>query len=118
MPTLTLVETIPDVLYEIERGEHANVRWDEPIEHGSRNVYSGWIADAGVEGSPDEMIEIAQAIRARSGVSFVRCAVLVEAAHNKVRFWSPRNSSKDGVCTLAEADALADVIEAKLGERA
>lgn len=116
MPALTLVETIEGALYEIERAEHPNTRHDEPTKRGTRLVYSGWIADASVEGSAQEMREIATAIRRRSKVTFKRAAVLVESNRCRVRFWSPRNSREDGLCSLAEADALADEIDAKLGK--
>ena len=110
MPKLTLVEKA--VGYAIERAEHEKRWWDEPTDHGAMAFYSGWISDAAIAGSADEMLEIAAAIRRRGQESFKRCAVVV--SYDLVRFWSPRNSTKDGVCTLAEADALADVIEAKL----
>lgn len=70
-----------------------------------------WISDASVEGTAEEMHEIARAIR-RSGSYFARrCAV--SWSNGCAEFHSPRNSS-GGISqrfTQAEAMALAEQIE-------
>lgn len=59
------------------------------------------------------MLAIAAAIEAREPERFKRCAVAFDGG--RVKFWSPRNSvGHPGVVSLAEADALAAKIRAKL----
>lgn len=87
--------------YVIERAEHDGREWMEPD-------------NADVEGTAEEMRELARAIRARSSAYFRRCAVAVVGS--RVDFWSPRNSTAAGSVALADADALADEIDAKLGK--
>ena len=94
-----------DDWYIIEKVEHDNEEWFKKTEYGFALMCSSRISDADVEGSAAEMIEIAKAIIARSSVSFRRCAVYCDETH--AHFSSPRNSTKNGSVTLAEADALA-----------
>jgi hypothetical protein len=58
------------------------------------------------------MREIAKAIRERGRYYARRCSVTIEG--DTARFRSPRNSSKDGVTSLAFADELAELIEKTL----
>jgi len=96
----------------IERAEHNNTRGlgVHPTLGCTMLMYSGRISDADVEGTGEEMRAIAKAIKERAGVRFKRCAVNVWAEADRVEFCSPRNSTVDGECTLAEADELADLI--------
>lgn len=94
--------------YVIELKEHDDKVWVEPTLHGGRLNHSGRFSDADVEGSKEEMLSIAAAIKARGSESFKRCAVRVNG--DDVFFWSPRNSQRQGHVTLAIADALADEI--------
>lgn len=99
MPRLTLTECKELWhCYIIERAEHDG---------------SARFSDADVEGSREEMLAIAEAIEKRGNAHFRRCAVT--AVHEPVRFWSPRNSTEDGIVSYAEADALAQEIRARLG---
>ena len=106
-----------DDWYTIERASHANVHGVEQRDGYSALIYSGRVSDACVEGSAEEMVEIAKAIRARGRYSAKRCAVAIDGA--SAQFWSPRNSMSDdaGRTTLAAADALAAQIEIDLAVR-
>lgn len=110
---LTIRKSDPDSDWDwwvIERAEHDGRMWMEPTGPNSASLRcSARISDADVEGTADEMKMIAEAIKARSRFSAKRCAVMVEG--EQVKFWSPRNSQKDGITTLACADELAKLIE-------
>lgn len=100
--------------YTIIRQEHEGKEWLDPIgNNGFQYMNSERISDACVEGTAFEMIEIAQAIKSHSFASFKRCAVSVEG--NSVSFYSPRNSTMDGVTTLEEADEFANQVLSELG---
>lgn len=60
-----------------------------------------------------EMKGIATAIDRRGSFHAKRCAVEV-MGDGSVHFWSPRNSQNPGVVTLADADALAQLIHKEL----
>lgn len=95
-----------------EPGEHRE--WMEQTGPGSLAFrVSSRLGDADVEGYPDEMLAIADAIERRSSVVFKRCSV--DATGDVVRFCSPRNSTVDGTATLAAAQDLAEQIRAKFG---
>jgi hypothetical protein len=117
MPALTLrkSDTLAD-WYSIEKAEHDGRTWlEKNTELGCMEImYSGRISNADVEGTADEMLAIAAAIENRSDVCFERCSV--EVCGGLTHFDSPRNSTRPGTVTLAEADALAKEIRAKLGE--
>ena len=103
--------------YLIERAEHDGRTWyeDRVTEYGmayTAFMSSARISDADVEGTADEMLAIADAIVRRDEVWFTRCAV--NAGEEPVRFCSPRNSSRDGECSLAEADELTVMIREML----
>lgn len=97
--------------YVIEREEHDGREWLEQTGPNSAALRcSSRFSDADVEGTSFEMLAIADAITARSGAHFKRCAV--RATGEDVEFWSPRNSQTHGWCTIAEARALAEEIRA------
>lgn len=95
-----------DDWYVIELAEHDGKVWLEPREHGASLNHSGRFSDADVEGTKEEMLSIAAAIKLRTSESFKRCAVRVNG--DDVFFWSPRNSQRQGHVSLAVADELAD----------
>lgn len=114
MPELTInkCEWMGD-WYLIERARHDGREWMEQIGPGITALRnSARISDADVEGPACEMLSIARAIRERRSVDFKRCSVEIDG--DEARFCSPRNSRRDGIATLAEADDLADKIEAML----
>lgn len=66
------------------------------------------IADADVEGSSGEMVQMAMAVLAGEECEEARrCAVQVDAEKDRVYFWSPRNSMKKGSVKRDEAEAWA-----------
>lgn len=92
--------------YVIERAEHDGRSWFEPVAKNAMSLQcSSRFSDADVEGFAFEMLEIAAAIEQRGRASFKRCRV--DATGEPVRFSSPRNSQRDGECSLQEADELA-----------
>ena len=98
-----------DDWYLIVKAEHDGREWTEKTgPNSSRFMCSERISDACVEGSEEEMLGIAQAIKLRERRSFGRCAVAFLS--DGVHFWSPRNSTTHGVVTVEEADELADQI--------
>lgn len=114
LPSCPLTLVGKDDWYTIERAHHARKFGMQPDpELGCMMVtYSGRISDADVEGTAEEMLSIAEAIEQRGSCSHGRCAVSVEG--DLVSFRSPRNSRRDGVVRLEDADALAAEIRAKL----
>lgn len=92
--------------YTIEKSEHENKQWLEQVGLNSFSFMdTARISDACVEGTAEEMIEIARAIENRTSASFKRCAV--HFGDDGVHFCSPRNSTVDGVVSIEEADELA-----------
>lgn len=83
------------------------------IERAPSEGHSARFSDASIEGTAEEMLALARAIKARGGFSAKRCAVAVDG--EVVAFRSPRNSREDGLVSLVVADALAAEIFAKLG---
>lgn len=104
--------TFLDDWWLIERAEHDSRVWVEPTKYGTALMCSSRVCDADIEGSPGEMLEIADAIERRGEFHARRCAVHVRGAD--VHFWSPRNSMKHGVVNLEEADELVTVIRSVL----
>lgn len=108
-----------DDWYTIIKAEHDGRVWVEDISESSgiprhqKLMLSERISDACVEGTAYEMLEIAKAIKEKADISFRRCAVSFE--YDGVHFYSPRNSSIDGIVSIDEADELADQILEKLG---
>lgn len=114
--TITKSEGMGD-WYLIERAEHDGRTWLEPMNLGGGSSCMAFMtaarfSDADVEGSAEEMRDIATAIENRSTESHKRCGV--DATGDPVKFRSPRNSQRDGECTLAEADELAALIRSML----
>ncbi len=101
-----------DNWFTIEKAEHEYKYGIGRNEYGMCMTWSGRISDADVEGDREEMLGIAEAIENRSGYSADRCAVEIQG--DEAHFCSPRNSLKDGVVPLADADELAKEIRAKL----
>jgi len=98
-----------DDWYLIVKAEHDGREWIEKTgSNSSHFMCSERISDACVEGDMHEMLTIARAIRVRQRSIFGRCAVAFWS--DGVHFWSPRNSSEDGVVSIEEADELADQI--------
>ncbi len=112
LPDLTMRKSDLDDWYVIERAEHDGRKWLEPIHGGMALRCSARFSDADVEGNSYEMLGLAKAIKERGRQSFKRCSVHIDG--DRAYFNSPRNSQTDGVCTLAQADALADSIIAAL----
>ena len=102
-----------DDWYTIEQAAHSGAVGMAATSYGFALTYAGRISDADVEGSAEEMLSIADAIERRANISHKRCAVSVDG--DRVSFRSPRNSQRDGIVSLAEADELAAEIRAKLG---
>ncbi len=97
-----------DDWYVIEKKEHENKGWMEPTEYGAAFRWSGRISDADVEGTGEEMLAIAAAIKQRKSISFYRCAA--EVVTDGYNLSSPRNSQEPGFISFSEADALAESI--------
>ena len=96
-----------DDWYTMERAEHEGRQWLEPTGPNSMQFMdSARISDACVEGTAEEMRELAKAIKARGSASFKRCAVRVDG--ERAYFCSPRNSTRDAEVPLADADEFAD----------
>lgn len=103
-------DVLPD-WYLIERAEHDGREWFEEVSPNCSVLRcSARFSDADIEGSLGEMIAIADAIRCRGRIEFKRCAVRFVFNETKAEFWSPRNSQKRGVVSIADADDLADQI--------
>lgn len=112
LPELTLVKSDSlDDWYTIERKDHENRIDFIPTEYGASLWFSGRISDADVEGTSQEMLDIADAILSKSRVSHHRCAVIHEG--NRVLFNSPRNSLQMGVTSPEHAVSLAMEIKGK-----
>lgn len=112
MPKLVLNDGGMEGWFVIERAEHDGRSWMEKVDTNCFALRcSSRISDADVEGYASEMLAIAEAIEKRGRASFKRCAV--DATKEPVTFCSPRNSQRDGECSLAEADDLAKQIRAK-----
>ena len=103
-----------DDWYVIERAEHDNRHWMEPIDGGMALRYSGRFSDADIEGTHEEMIGIAEAIESESDYDAKRCSVRFcePGEPGEVAFNSPRNSMEDGFVSLAEAADLVKPIRA------
>jgi hypothetical protein len=80
-------------------------------------VIDGTGAAASIEGSKDEMIEMANAINNKSRASGYRCAVSYDLHQNVIEFWSPRNtqdSSEAGSASYNDALELSELIKKTL----
>lgn len=111
--TLKLCDDIIPNWCVIERAEHNGASGIARTEHGFAFVTAARFSDADVEGTRAEMLAIATAIEHRTAFHAERCAVHFEG--DEVCFHSPRNSTRDGRVSIADADELAAEIRAKLG---
>lgn len=103
-----------DDWFTIEHRDHANIHELRPMAFGGMGLYySGRISDADVEGTAEEMREIASAIRALGMAGATRCAV--DATGEHVLFSSPRNTMRPAQVTHEHAAALATQITNELG---
>ena len=104
---------LPD-WFTIIRAEHDGREWlEKTAPNCSQLMLSERLSpEACIEGHAQEMIELALAIKHRDSVSFKRCAVHFEP--DGAHFCSPKNSKKDAVVSVEEADALANQIFAEL----
>mgnify|MGYP000908259882 FL=1 len=68
--------------------------------------------EACIEGTAEQMLALARAIQLREAVSFKRCAVHFEA--DGVHFSSPKNSERDAVVSVEDAEEFAAHVLAKL----
>lgn len=107
--------------YVIERSEHDGRGWWDRTPFGRQWCKSSRICGNGgfsadIEGSAEEMREIARAIRGRSEYGANRC--YVDARWEPVRFGSPRNDNgRKGEASLEEANDLAWQIERLLDQK-
>lgn len=101
-------------VYAVERAAHDGRAWVEHVgDRAQRYMTSAKICDADVQGSADELLELASAIGARGEFAGHRCAVRV--AGDRAWLWSPADPGRAAVVPLARADALAAAIAARLG---
>ncbi len=102
-----------DDWYVIERAEHEGRVWLERTgPNGMKFMDSARISDACLEGTAEEMREIAKAIKDHGSASFRRCSVRVDGGY--AYFCSPRNSKIEAVVPLEDAAEFADLALAML----
>ncbi len=112
---MKLIKPFPESdWYCIERAEHDGREWEENrISDGWHITYymrSARICNADVEGTLQEMVDLAYAIRKRRDEDYKRCCV--EFVGDGFRLNSPRNSNDEwAYVSLEEADDLASQIE-------
>ena len=102
--------------YVIERAHYEGEDQWEPTEYGRRLMKPARIAGfyACVEGSGEEMLSLAKAIKEGSRERFKRCGV--DATGTRVIFSSPRNGEGvEGSVSMKAAVKLADQILEELG---
>lgn len=103
-----------DDWYTIVRAEHDGLEW---IEHTGPNSMRFMCSErlspeACIEGNADEMLAMANAIRSRKAVLFKRCAVHFE--RDGAHFSSPKNSERDAVVPVEDADEFASQVQDEL----
>jgi len=102
-----------DNWYTVIRTEHDGKEWWQECDSPYGGKYTQWmkserlVPDACIEGSGDELVEIAIAIQDKRDVSFKRIAVRFEK--DGVHLYSPKNSNTDGVVSLEEAREFAEI---------
>lgn len=96
--------------YTIVRAEHSGHEWWERTGPNSLRYMSSerLSPEACIEGPGYEMLAVAEAIKARGEVSFRRVEVRHEA--DGFHFRSPKNSERDAVVSVEDADELAQSI--------
>lgn len=99
-----------DDWYTIVRAEHDGRDWMEQLgPNSARYMCSERLSpEACIEGTADEMLAIAVAIKCRGSVRFKRCSVRVEG--NVAYFCSPKNSEHDAAIPLAEAHQFSEQV--------
>lgn len=100
--------------YTIVRAEHDGMEWIERTgPNSSRFMCSERLSpEACIEGDSSDMLAVASAIKSRGAVSFNRVAVHFEP--DGAHFSSPKNSERDAIVSVEEADELANQIIAEL----
>jgi len=99
-----------DDWYLIVRAEHdGRFWWEETGPNSERLMSSERLSpEACIEGTANEMLSIADAIKSRGSAIFKRCAVRVK--DDIAYFCSPKNSEHDSAIPLVEADAFAEQV--------
>ncbi len=111
---LTISKGSFDDWWVLERIEHDNKTWNEPMEYGSRYCMSRRLEKTtDIEGPAREWSAIRKAILDETTISFTRCSI----EHRKQGFLieSPRNSQEPILISASSAIYLANEIERKLG---
>jgi hypothetical protein len=103
--------------YTIVRAEHDGREWSEERKPGYlyHCMSERLEPTACIEGEGWEILELAKAIKARSYVSFKRCAV---RAHLEIGVYlcSPKNSQTETLISFEDADEFANEVFALLGD--
>ncbi len=115
MITEPLTVRVDDGWCVIERAQHDGRGWLDPVRGGFSFQCSSRISDADIEGTPGEMLELADAIEKGGRSYHKRCAVLTLPDGN-VEMWSPRNSQRNAVVAKHRAMELAAAIRAACGK--
>lgn len=99
-----------DDWYTIVRAEHDGRDWmEETGPNSARYMSSERLSpEACIEGTANEILAIANAIKSRGSAHFKRCSVVVEGGVSYFR--SPKNSEHDTAIHLIEADAFAEQV--------
>lgn len=105
--------SVLDNWYSIVRVEHDGAKWLERVGPcASRLMLSERLTpEACIEGTGEEMVVIAHAIKKKESARFKRVAVHFE--DDGVHFCSPRNSERDAVIPFEDANEFADQIIAE-----
>lgn len=103
-----------DDWYTIVRAEHDGREW---MEETGPNSYRFMMSErlspeSCIEGSGDEMLELAHAIKRRGTARFKRCAVHFDA--DGAHFSSPKNSERDAVVPVENAEEFAAQVLSEL----
>lgn len=104
-----------DEWYSIIRAEHDGREWIENIDtNTSRFMCSERLSpEACIEGTSEEIIEVALAIKDRRAIYFKRIAVSFEYGF---WFWSPKNSIHKVFISTEDADEFANEVIRELSK--
>lgn len=96
-----------DDWYTVIRAEHDGREWYEEVDKDcfAFRCSERLSPDACIEGTAEEMLAVADAIKYRGMASFKRVAV--EFNSNGFIFWSPKNSQHDAFVQTEDADRFA-----------
>lgn len=115
MIELTLVQNDDADFYRIVRVNHKGERWYQDVKNccgrviGSRLMLSERISpEADIEGTSEELLELASAIERWSESISKRCAV--EFMDDYYYIWSPKNSDDKLKITVETAFTLSETI--------